>query len=373
MADQFELREERSEFSVLDNVIRGPAGPAGPQGPQGEPGVDGTVEFDELTPAQRESLRGPQGVQGEKGEKGDTGDTGPQGIQGIQGETGPQGPKGDKGDAGADGAQGPKGDPGNYTKPDTGIPKTDLASDVQASLGKADIATPIGLGMTGATVGQVPVVKTVDANGVPTSYEPGAGGGGGGGLPAGGTDGDLLVKSGATDYDATWKKTPPQMGSLATIETSPTTQAHVVGEYIVYNGQLYKVTTAISQGQTLTPGGNIAEAKISDAIAVSNASITYTETSGTSTLEIMGQARFGPFYAVTYNIVNGSTAIARGINAADITVNNISFAAVYGGGGTGGTYLVPIKMSPTRYVLKNIGDTFAARDNVRISLLFFSL
>lgn len=65
---------------------------------------------------------------------------------------------------------------------------------------------PIGLGMTGATAGQVPVVKTVDANGVPTSYEPGAGGGGSGGLPSGGTDGDVLVKNGATDYAARWEK-----------------------------------------------------------------------------------------------------------------------------------------------------------------------
>ena len=36
--------------------------------------------------------------------------------------------------------KGPQGDPGNYTKPASGIPKSDLASDVQASLGKADTA-----------------------------------------------------------------------------------------------------------------------------------------------------------------------------------------------------------------------------------------
>lgn len=40
------------------------------------------------------------------------------------------------------------------------------------------LAAPLGLNITGATPGQVPVIKTVDANGVPTSYEPGAGGGG---------------------------------------------------------------------------------------------------------------------------------------------------------------------------------------------------
>lgn len=109
-----------------------------------------------------------------------------------------------------------------YVKPDTGIPKTDLASDVQTSLGKADTALQVGA------------------------------------LPAGGTDGDVLVKNGATDYDAIWKKTPPQMGSLATIEpTSSASKAYAAGDYLVYNGQLYRVTTAFSSGQTLTPGGNI--------------------------------------------------------------------------------------------------------------------
>ena len=49
-----------------------------------------------------------------------------------------------------------------------------------------------------------------------------------------------------------------QNGNLATIESSPATAAHAVGEYIVLNGQLYKVTATIAAGQTLTPGTNIA-------------------------------------------------------------------------------------------------------------------
>ena len=127
---------------------------------------------------------GPQGIQGPQGLKGDTGDTGPQGKQGIQG------PKGDTGATGATGPQGPQGpagqnatttavattsanglmskdhvtklngiaagatsvsestvsgwgftkNSGTYSKPSGGIPKTDLASAVQTSLGKADTA-----------------------------------------------------------------------------------------------------------------------------------------------------------------------------------------------------------------------------------------
>lgn len=65
-----------------------------------------------------------------------------------------------------------------YEKPDTGIPKTDLAEDVQTSLDKAD--TAISLGLTAATPGQIIKVKTVQ-DGKPTEWEavdmPSGGGG----------------------------------------------------------------------------------------------------------------------------------------------------------------------------------------------------
>lgn len=145
---------------------------------------------------------------------------------------------------------------------------------------------PVGLGITNASVGKVPVIKTVDANGVPTSYEFGDLDGKyvkpptgipktdlandvqtslgkadtalqAGALPTGGADGDVLVKNGSTDYAATWKKTPPQMGSLATIEpTSSASKAYAAGDYLVYNGQLYKVIKTISPQDALDSGTN---------------------------------------------------------------------------------------------------------------------
>ena len=96
--------------------LTGPEGPQGPQGLKGDPGADGTMNFEELTPAQTESLRGPagpqgiqgpegpkgiQGVQGLPGDRGETGPIGPQGTQGIQGPIGPQGPQGIQGVTGA--------------------------------------------------------------------------------------------------------------------------------------------------------------------------------------------------------------------------------------------------------------------------------
>lgn len=89
--------------------------------------AEGSIKFEELTPEQKEMLRGPQGIQGipgpqgvpgprgqtgEQGPKGDKGDRGETGPRGLTGETGPKGEKGDKGDrgeTGATGAQGPSG------------------------------------------------------------------------------------------------------------------------------------------------------------------------------------------------------------------------------------------------------------------------
>lgn len=95
-----------------------------------------------------------------------------------------------------------------YIKPSSGIPKSDLASAVQTSLGKADTAL----------------------QSVPSTYR-------------------TAAAQDAIDEGI--------LGNLAMIESSPVTAAHAVGEYIVYNGQLYKVTAAISPGETLTPGTNI--------------------------------------------------------------------------------------------------------------------
>lgn len=99
----------------------------------GPPGQDGSIKFEELTPEQKEMLRGPKGEpfvysdftqeqlealrgpQGIQGETGPQGEQGPQGIQGIQGETGEkgeqgiQGEKGDKGDKGDTGSKGADG------------------------------------------------------------------------------------------------------------------------------------------------------------------------------------------------------------------------------------------------------------------------
>ena len=56
-------------------------------------------------------------------------------------------------------------------------------------------------------------------------------------------------------------------GSVAVIETSPATATHAVGDYIVWNGKLYEVTTAIAVGETLTVGTNISATTVGEELS----------------------------------------------------------------------------------------------------------
>lgn len=74
-------------FSDL-RYLTGPPGPQGVQGIQGPPGRDGVVTFENLSTAQRNSLKGDRGEQGPPG---------PRGADGARGAIGPSGPIGERG------------------------------------------------------------------------------------------------------------------------------------------------------------------------------------------------------------------------------------------------------------------------------------
>lgn len=187
-----------------------------PQGAKGDTGATGPA--------------GPAGSQGPKGDKGDTGDTGPAGPAGPTGSQGPAGvgvPTGgttgqvlakksgtaydtewvDQSGGGGGtsdytdltnkpsinnvtltgnkslsdlGAASESAVAAKYTKPSTGIPKSDLASAVQTSLGKADTAlqsAPVTSvnGSTGAVVLSIPsTAADVGAIAAPASPATGA-------------------------------------------------------------------------------------------------------------------------------------------------------------------------------------------------------
>src|SRR5262252_4058684 len=115
---------------------------------------------------------------------------GPQGPPGPAGATGAQGPTGDPGATGAPGAQGPKGDPG--------------APGATGSQGPQ--GTPGAPGATGATG---PPGADTTVPGPPGA--PGATGPAGPGVAAGGTTGQALTKTSATDYATAWTTLPTSL------------------------------------------------------------------------------------------------------------------------------------------------------------------
>lgn len=92
--------------------LTGPQGPQGIQGIQGPPGRDGVVTFENLSQAQRNSLKGDRGERGEQGPPGPTGPRGADGQPGQRGADGARGATGERGPAGERGATGPAGPTG---------------------------------------------------------------------------------------------------------------------------------------------------------------------------------------------------------------------------------------------------------------------
>lgn len=73
-------------------------------------------------------------------------------------------------------------------------------------------------------------------------------------------------------------------GSIATVEKSPAVANHSIGEFILYGGDLYEVTSAIAAGETLVVGTNIAAASIGEELtALNNGLITQEVTEIIST------------------------------------------------------------------------------------------
>ena len=95
----------RSRYPQL-RYLTGPQGERGPKGETGERGPagrDGVVTFENLSQAQRNSLKGDRGEQGPPGPQGIPG---PRGADGARGATGPAGNTGPIGPAGPTGERG---------------------------------------------------------------------------------------------------------------------------------------------------------------------------------------------------------------------------------------------------------------------------
>lgn len=205
-------------------------------GPQGDKGDKGDKGDTGATGAQ--GPQGIQGVQGPKGDKGDKGDTGSQGPKGDTGATGPAGPKGDKGDTGAQGPQGvqgiqgPKGETGamGQTGPQGATGETGPAGADGTTFTPAVDASG-NLSWTndgGKTNPQTVNIKGPQGETGPAGQDGqnGQDGAPGVGIPSGGTDGQMIVKDGSTDYATKWANQP----------SVPVQDVQVNGTSILNNG-----------------------------------------------------------------------------------------------------------------------------------------
>ena len=185
-----------NETVLLGIVVAGqpgPAGPTGPPGPTGPQGVQGATGAPGATGA-----IGPQGPTGDPGATGATGSQGPPGATGATGQTGPTGPTGPPGaDSTVPGPQGPQG--------------------IQGATGATGAQGP-----TGATGSQGPKGDPGTAGATGPQGNPGPG------VPAGGTTGQRLQKTSATDYATAWA-TPEWTVAGASLTPSDATNGITLG------------------------------------------------------------------------------------------------------------------------------------------------
>ena len=236
--------------------IMGPTGPEGPQGPVGPQGADGDPGPE--GPAGPQGERGPAGADGAPGERGETGPQGPKGDPGPEGPQGPagadgapgeRGPQGPAGQDGAEGPQGPKGDPGEIgpqgPKGDTGPQGPAGPEGPQGPEGpKGDTGDPGPQGPKGDTGPQGdPGPQGEQGPPGPAGQDGAEGpqGPAGPGVAAGGTTGQVLVKSSDADYDTEWAD-PQAGGGSGAVETVSFNSGVVFSEdggnvYVTLNGR----------------------------------------------------------------------------------------------------------------------------------------
>lgn len=140
-----------------------------------------------------------------------------------------------------------------------------------------------------------------------------------------GTAGQLLTRTAnGADWQTLDLSGKANTSTLATVERSSTaSKTYAVGDYLVYNGILYKVISEIQSGHTLTPGTNISATNagaeltslnnglttLTDKVVVSNGIFTYRalnlNANQSQSFEIAGGTRFVLFSSGANSVVHG--------------------------------------------------------------------
>ena len=182
----------------------GPQGPEGPQGPAGADGQDGAPGVDG-----QDGKDGAPGVDGQDGAPGVDGQDGKDGAPGVDGQDGAPGVDGQDGKDGADGQDGQDGQDG---------------ADGQDGKDGAD-------------------------------GQDGQDGADGQGVPAGGTTGQILSKTDATDYNTEWVDAPSG-GSVGTLQ-QVTDLGNTTTNDIIINTGLNLTCSSVTGGGITSYNSNI--------------------------------------------------------------------------------------------------------------------
>lgn len=115
------------------------------------------------------------------------------------------------------------------------------------------------------------------------------------------------VDDGLLDHDEDLQNI---FGDMATLEEDETaSQSYAVGDYLILDGLLYKVTTAISSGGTIAPGTNVVQTTVSAELGELNSKTTLTV--ATSSASAAQSIPSGSVKDFSINVAkSGKTAIA---------------------------------------------------------------
>ena len=123
------------------------------------------------------------------------------------------------------------------------------------------------------------------------------------------------VELGSTTYDVADSKA---WASIAPVETATATAAHAVGDLIILDGVLYRVTAAIAIGDTITASGGSANI-VADTISA--------ERDKTNALAL---GDFGPdAYGKDYTATSNGLTFTKGLNSVKINGTRTEYAGMF--------------------------------------------
>jgi len=123
------------------------------------------------------------------------------------------------------------------------------------------------------------------------------------------------------------------LGNFAHYESTTTaSQAYAIGEHLTYNGYLYRVTTAIASGGTITPGTNCVQTTVGDEVA--NNTLFFKDkvvTATTGDILVINDERITADHVLTECVWGNSSYITTNVTwttaAGSLTLNGTATAA----------------------------------------------